>query len=236
MKWSIYYIVWWCMPVLCTFVDMWRSENSSVGLVVSSHLYMSFRAQKPLYRISPPEGLSQAEISVLSLPLALLFWPQNWVAAFVVETHVVKARALRFGSITWSSHGACSLEVSRLFSSPLTVCCSDFFSKCLAVFVSNCCSGCQQLCRWQKPSSCTDVIELFLCLRCHVVCAVFDFINYRNGHAQAALWWSGQTATGASGEWAHPCWWASPCVCPSWDSPTQTVTLSSQIALSKNYN
>lgn len=58
-----------------------------------------------------------------------------------------------------------------------------------------------------------DVIELFLCLQCHVVCAVFDFINYRNGQAQAALGWSGQTATEASGESEHILVGELPLVC-----------------------
>lgn len=47
--------------------------------------------------------------------LALLFWPQNWV---------VITWALLFEGITWAR----SLEVSRLFSSPLAMYCSDHSS------------------------------------------------------------------------------------------------------------
>lgn len=58
---------------------------------------------------------------------------------------MVITQPLLFEGITWSSHGVCSLEVSGLFSSPLTALLRSFFSKCVAVFVSSCCFGCQQL-------------------------------------------------------------------------------------------
>lgn len=78
--------------------------------------------------------------------LALFFWPQNWEVAFGVETHMVITRALLFEGITWSSHRVCSFGGLRAFLKPFNwALLRSFFSKCLAVFVSSCCFGCQQL-------------------------------------------------------------------------------------------
>lgn len=88
------------MPVPCTFVAMWRSENGSVGLGVSSHLCVSFRAQKPLYRISPPEGRLR--------PRSL----RSHCRWHCSSDHRIEWQPLSL-RLTRSKHRLCALEASR---------------------------------------------------------------------------------------------------------------------------